>query len=333
MYYDTYRGRNRRRRRSCLGWLIGSLMKLISLVLVLAILAAALVYAIPPSFLNIEDSGANLSLTDGLPGSRVNILLLGIDFLKEGQQRSDSMMVASFGYNSLRLTSIMRDTMVTIPGQPGLHKINSAFSYGGAEMAMRVVNETFGLNITNYICIDFSSMVDLVDAIGGIDIEVEAGELQQLNSIAYNTYKKIIAVNPDKYAHYAASQPYTQAGELHLNGLFATGYARIRQIDSDYMRASRQRRVLSAVLKQVRERIWDPNMYAGLYNVLKDSVSTNLSWVELISLGEKALVAGKMETDRMPHDEHIADSGSAIDITDPQGCVTAMRNFLYAEKE
>ena len=336
MYYDTYRGKRgekgRRQRggSGCTGWLIRSLLKLLALLLVAAVLVAAVLYALPPSFMNVEPANADLSLTDGLPGDRVNILLLGIDFLEDGQQRSDSMMIASVGYNSIHLTSIMRDTKVDIPGY-GRHKLNSAYSYGGAEMAMRVVNETFKLNITNYIVVDFSTMVDLVDAIGGVDVEIEDKELEHLNKYAYDTFKKINAVNPEKYGHYINSQPYTQGGTLHLNGLFATGYTRIRLIDTDYIRTSRQRRVLSAILEQVKAQIWNPLMYARLYGVCRNSIQTNLSLAELISLGEKALVAGKIETDRMPRDEYILDNGSSIEITDVQGNIAAMHSFLYGD--
>ena len=307
MYYDTYRGKRgdkKRRERGggCTGWLLGMLLKLIALVLVAVVLAAGVLFAIPPSFMNTEPGNAELSLTDGLPSDQVNILLLGVDFLEDGQQRSDAMMIASVGYKSVRLTSIMRDTLVDIPGY-GEHKLNSAYSYGGAEMAMRVVNETFKLNITNYIVVDFSTMVDLVDAIGGVDVEIEDKELEHLNKYAYDTFKKINAVNPEKYGHYINSQPYTQGGTLHLNGLFATGYSRIRMIDSDYTRTQRQRRVLAAVLEQVKGSVMNPLMYARLYQVYRDSVQTNLSLAELISIGEKALVAGKIETERMPKDE------------------------------
>ena len=335
MYYDTYRGKRggkRRRERGggCTGWLLGTLLKLIALVLVAVVLAVGVLYAIPPSFMNIESGNAELSLTDGLPSDRVNVLLLGVDFLEDGQQRSDAMMIASVGYNSVRLVSVLRDTLVEIPGY-GEHKLNSAYSYGGAEMAMRVVNETFKLNITNYIVVDFSTMVDLVDAIGGVDVEIEDKELEHLNKYAYDTFKKINAVNPEKYGHYINSQPYTQGGTLHLNGLFATGYSRIRLIDTDYKRTQRQRRVLSAVLEQVKGSVMNPLMYARLYQVYRDSVQTNLSLAELISIGEKALMAGKIETERMPKDEYIYDDQSALHITDPQGNIIAMHNFLYGE--
>ena len=72
-------------------------------------------------------------------------------------------------------------------------------------------------------------------------------------------------------------------------------------------------------------------MYARLYGVCRNSIQTNLSLAELISLGEKALVVGKIETDRMPRDEYILDNGSSIEITDVQGNIAAMHSFLYGD--
>ena len=337
MYYDTYRGKRRddrrrsRRRRGCLGWLLGSLMKLILLVLVLAIFALALLFAIPPSFMNIETGDAELSLTDGLPNNRLNILLLGLDFLQDAHQRSDTMIVASIGDGSLRLASILRDTVVDIPGHSS-NKINAAYAMGGPDMAMRVVNETFDLNITNYVAVDFKALVDLVDAVGGVDVEVEAHELEQLNKYAYNTYKKISAAEPEKYAHYAASQPITQTGKLRLNGLYATSFARIRKVEGyDYARTERQREVILAVIDRIKEQIANPGMYTELFRVYQESVQTNMSLPELISVAEKALLSDSFKTGRFPNSAHILDDGSSITITNPAANVAAMHEFIYGD--
>lgn len=344
MYYDTYRGkrrddrryrddrRRRRKRQGCLSWLIGKLVKLILLVLVLAIFVLAVLFAIPPSFLNIEIVGSDLSLTDGLPNSRVNILLLGLDFLQDEHQRSDTMIVASIGDGNLRLASIMRDTVVDIPGHSP-NKINAAYAMGGADMAMRVVNETFDLNITNYVAVDFKALVDLVDAVGGVDVEVEAHELEQLNKYAYNTYKKISAADPERYAHYAASQPITQTGKMRLNGLFATSFARIRKVEGyDYARTERQREVILAVIDRIKAQIASPGMYADLFKVYQESVQTNMSLPELISIAEKALLSDTFKTGRFPNSAHLYDDGSSIAITDPVGNVAAMHEFIYGDK-
>ena len=333
MYYDTYRGKNRsgRRRRSggCGSWLLGLVFKLIALALVLALIASGVLYAMPVALMNVEPGGVDLALTDGLPGSRVNVLLLGLDYMDEGQQRSDAMMIASVGYDGAKITSIMRDTLVDIPGH-GQHKLNSAYSYGGAEMTMRVINETFDLNITNYAAVDLRTLVDLVDALGGVEVSIEENEISHLNSCAWNTYKKIIQLDPSKYQHYADSKLVTTAGVQLLDGLFATAYTRIRHADSDYMRTARQREVLSAMVTRLRENFYKPQIYVNLYNVLKSSVDTNLSLPELISLGEKVLVSGKIETLRAPANEYIVDNGSFITITNPEENVRSVHEFIYS---
>lgn len=335
MYYDTYRGKGRRGRREsrssrggCGGWLVCALIKLIALALVLLILAAAALYALPVALMNVEPSGVELSLTDGLPGSRVNVLLLGLDALNEGTQRSDAIMVASVGYDGVKLTSLMRDTMVEIPGK-GRHKLNAAHALGGPELTMRAINETFHLNITNYVAVDFRTLVDLVDAVGGVDVGVEEKELSNLNRYAYKTYKSIMQIDPDKYGHYASSQAETRTGTLRLNGLFATGYTRIRYCDSDYVRASRQREVLSALLKRFREVCWNPAVYVRLWKVVQSNVQTNMSLPELISIGEKALISGKIETYRAPEDSCIHDDGTSIEITNPEENIRLLHAFIY----
>lgn len=332
MYYDTYRGkkpsrRRGRERRSCTGWLMASIMKLIAFALVLALIAAGALYALPVALMNIE-SNTDLALTDGLPGSRVNILLLGLDYMNEGQQRSDAMMVASVGYDGLRLSSLMRDTMVEIPGH-GRGKLNSAYAAGGAEMAMKCVNQAFGLNITNYVMVDLKTMVDLVDAVGGVKVQLEADEIDHLNHNAWDTYKMVSASDPARYAHYMASQPVTQTGEATLNGLFATAYARIRKPDSDYMRAARQREVFSGIIQKLRESFYNPMLYVKLWDVYRNSIQTNLSLPEIISLAEKVLVSGEIETGRFPMNEHVLDNGSAIEITKPGENIRAVHEFIY----
>lgn len=333
MYYDTYRGKKRggRRRKSggCTAWLAGLLFRLIAWIIVLALIAAGGLYALPVGLMNVEGT-SDLALTDGLPGSRVNILLLGLDYMEEGQQRSDAMIVASVGYDGVKLISVMRDTMVDIPGH-GRHKLNSAYSYGGAEMTMRVINDTFDLNITNYVAVDLRTLVDLIDALGGVDVNIEENEIEQVNLYAWRTYKKLRNLDAQKYLHYADSELINMAGTYHLNGLFATGYTRVRYSDSDYMRTARQREVISGMVKQLRNNFYKPQIYMNLYNVYKTSVDTNLALWEVISIGEKILISGNIETHRVPLNEHLLDDGSTLTITDPEENVRALHDYIYAK--
>ena len=336
MYYDTYRGKKRgawkrepeKRGGGCTGALLRALIKLVVVVLVAALLCCGALYLLPVSFLNIEPSGSDLAIADNLPDNRVNILLLGLDDLSEGSQRSDSIIIASLGQNSLKFISILRDTLVDIPDH-GTQKINAAYAIGGPQLTMRVINETFNLNITNYVAIDFSCMVDLVDAIGGVDVEIEDREIEQLNKYAWKTYKCITKDGGTKYARYADTTAYTQGGTLRLNGLFATGYARVRKIDSDYTRTNRQRKVILAIIRRMRGEWYNPLMYIRLFKVLDESVDTNLSIPELISVGEKVLAIPQADQARMPKDERINDNGSSIEITDKEGNIRDMHQEIY----
>ena len=334
MYYESYerrgrRDRGRKRGGSCSGWLIGMLFRLILLVLVLALLAAAALYALPVAFLNVEPVGMNLSLTDGLPGNRVNVLLMGLDQLDNTGQRSDAMIIASVGYDGVKLTSLMRDMVVDIPGH-GRQKLNAAYAIGGPELLMRTVNQTFKLNITNYVVADFRALVDVIDALGGVVVDVDQGELKYLNTYAAHTFRSIYSSDPDKYAHYLDSEPIYSTGTMRLNGVFATGYSRIRYSDSDYVRTSRQREVLSAMLTRFRERWWDPRIYVRLGIALNSSLETNLSILELISLGEKVAISGKVDTLRLPLDGYLYDNYSTIEITDLDVTVRELHSFIYS---
>ena len=333
MYYDSYQRRGRRRRRdrgngSCTGWLIGGLLRLLLIALVLALFAAGALYALPVGLMNVEPAGMVLSPEDGLPGNRVNVLLLGLDALDDTGPRSDAILVASFGYDGVRLTSLMRDTLVDIPGH-GRQKLNAAYSIGGAELAMRTVNETFHLNITNYVAADFRALVDAIDALGGVEVDVDQGELKYLNIYAGRTLKVLYTLEPDKYAHYVDSDRVYATGRMLLNGLFATAYCRIRYSDSDYVRTSRQREVLGAMVSRFRERCWDPRVYARLYRAARDVIDTNLSMAELISLGEKVLISGKIESLRLPLDDYLYDNNSTIEITDMDATISALHAFIY----
>lgn len=322
MYYEPYekkRGRKRRRRRGgCLGRLVGLLLKLLAL----ALAVCAGLYFLPTSLMMVEKS-EGLSPTDGLPGSPYNLLVLGVDTLSEGAQRSDTMMIASVSGGGVKLTSLQRDLMVSIPGH-GQAKLNAAFAYGGPELTLRVVNETFGMNLVRYVVVDFTALVKMVDALGGVEVDVTEAEREQINkNVRYSG--RVFA--PLGYTY----EELTVCGEhTHLNGLQALGYARIRKIDSDFVRTSRQRTVISAMLDALKARPW---RLASFARAALQGVDTNLSAVELISLGEKAIVGGVDGTLRLPVDGSFTDDGSKLTMTNAQRNIDALYEFLYGNTE
>ena len=183
MYYESYarkKPRPRKKRRGgCLGALLRFFGKLVALALVLAMVGAVGLYFLPVSLFMVEPD-YDLALATDLPSSPINVLVLGVDVLNDGSQRSDTMMIASIDRGTLRLTSIQRDTYVEIDGY-GRGKINAAYVYGGPELAMRTVNQAFGMNIMHYVVVDFTALVDMVDALGGIELDISEAERKQIN--------------------------------------------------------------------------------------------------------------------------------------------------------
>ena len=334
MYYEPYKKRRggarreeRERRGGCLPRALWFFVKLLFKLAVLALLLAVVAYALPPGLFNVEPK-ADLSLASGLPDSHVNILVLGVDADRGAGQRSDTMMIASVGYGSLKLTSILRDTMADIDGH-GRGKINGAYAYGGAELAMRTVNETFQMNITKYVVVDYLTIARLVDAVGGVDIVISEAEMEQINAnnaryAGSQDIAELLGYMPAPVREYSEDG----ATPVHLDGLQALGYARIRKLDSDFMRTSRQRRVVQAALTALRGRLYDPRVYVWLADVLFNTMETNMGAVEIVSLGMKALVGGEIEQMRLPADGTYDDNGSSIFI-DEAANAQALREFIY----
>ena len=125
------------------------------------------------------------------------------------------------------MTSIYRDTYVEVPGH-GYTKINHAFAYGGATLAMSTINRNLDLNITEYVTINFQVVKDVVDSVGGVEINVTSKEATQIPGIS-------------------------KAGTYNLNGTQALAYGRIRKIDSDEKRTERMRTVVDKVFSKVKK--------------------------------------------------------------------------------
>ena len=334
MYYEPYkRGRDRagggRRGLGCVPRLAWFLVKAVVKIAILLVILAVIAYALPPSLFLVEPE-ADLGIAADLPNDCVNILLLGVDALNSGSQRSDTMMILSVGYNTVRLTSILRDCVVEIEGH-GSTKINAAYAYGGAELAMRTVNSNFGMNITKYVVVDFLTLARLIDAVGGVDVVVSQEEMRHVN---YNNRAVAYAEQSEELLGYKpqALQEYSQDGEtpVHLDGLQALGFARIRKLDSDFGRTTRQREVFAAALTSMRKNAANPLMYARLIKVLLEDVKTNLGYVEIVSMAMKALVCGEVEQLRLPVADSYTDNGSRITI-DTGKNAQALRLFIYGQ--
>ena len=177
--------------------------------------------------------------------SVLNIALFGSDSrdINDAEAgRSDSIMIASINpiHKSVKLISIPRDTYVSIKGY-GKTKINHAYAYGAEQLSLRTINENFGLNIDKYITINFSGLINVINLIGGVELEISKAEMDVLNQYLKESY----SITGKTYV------PMTTYGKVLLNGEQALAHSRNRYVGSDFTRASRQRDVLEATMKKV----------------------------------------------------------------------------------
>jgi len=210
-----------------------------------------------------------------------NILLLGVDnrnaVVASPEERSDSMIILTIDEKNkkFKLTSLQRDMMVYFPASDNIHKINSANAEGGPLLAMRVINDTFRLNIEKYVLVNMIGMEKIIDLVGGVPVDVSESELKALN--AELTMINLTFKNTEPAAY------LEKTGSQILDGRQAVTYARIRQNDDDYHRMGRQREVLQAMLDLVHES--RSRKKTKVLNEGLPLITTNITNDEIIQLG------------------------------------------------
>lgn len=179
-----------------------------------------------------------------------NILLLGVDTRDMNDikgSRSDAIMIVSINTNTneVNLISLYRDTFLKLGDAGGYDKITHACSYGGPELTVQSLNQALDLNISNYVVVNFKAVADLVDAVGGITVNVKDYEIEQLNK-----YTKQTAHNVGEKHYNLVKEP----GKQTLQGVQAVSYGRIRKgVGDDYKRTERMRIVLTKVFGKMKE--------------------------------------------------------------------------------
>ena len=223
----------------------------------------------------IQVAEGDYSAVEGLDKDVMNILLLGTDsdgMLNYG--RSDTMIICSIHKKTglVQLSSIARDLYIDIPQSNFKDRINTANSYGGPRLAMKAVNEVFGLNIEHYVTVNFSGFERIVEVLGGVDIEISAAEAGQINQRS-------------------SSDRHAAAGLMHMDGKQALAYVRIRNLDNTFGRNSRQRTFLSAVINKV---ISEKDIFQiiDLIGVCLDYMDYNLSFGDIVKIAWTVLTKG-----------------------------------------
>lgn len=228
----------------------------------------------------------------GGPGSNLlNILLIGQD-AREGdeQARSDSMILCSYNKktNTLTMTSFLRDLYVEIPGH-GSNRINAAYSFGGTKLLKKTLEHNFGLYIDGSIEVNFSHFSEIIDHLGGVEIQLRQDEANSVNKQTGSSLSE---------------------GLQKLNGSQALAYSRIRNldIDGDFSRTDRQRKVINALVDAFRDiRITE---LTPLLNDLLPMITTDLNPGQILFCGLEIvpnLSAMETSSQRIPADGTFTD--------------------------
>lgn len=205
----------------------------------------------------------------------MNILLMGTDARENNERgRSDSMILVSINKETKQIimTSFLRDMYVAIPGI-GNSRLNHAYAYGGADLAVDTVEQNFKIKIDRYAQINFASFVELVDDVGGVEIDISDEELKYLNNYL-NQINELEGGTP--------TENITSAGTHKLDGRQALAYSRIRYVGTDFGRTERQRTVLTKVFQKAKG--MSLSEIDDLADKLLPLVTTNLTETEIFSL-------------------------------------------------
>ncbi len=245
-----------------------------------------------------------------------NIALFGIDptSATSNTGRSDSIMIVSINRKTgeIKMTSILRDSKVAIDGH-GEEKITHAYAYGGPQLAIKTLNQNFNLDIKDYVTVNFAQLTSIINALGGIDLEITGAEANQINSMVKGSNMS--------------------AGKVHLNGEQATAYSRIRKIDSDSVRADRQKKVMECMLAKVKQK--NVLEYPALISNMMSMCETSLNYGDL--MGYVPLLSGDLSIiqNTVPNKEDNAVGGGNpwVWVYDLSAATNRLHNFIYGEEQ
>ena len=256
----------------------------------------------------------------------ITIALFGSDFSElYDVSAADATMILAIDTknNKIKLCSLMRDIYLDLP-QGGKMNLNYTILDGGPSSILKTINYNFNLKIDKFVQVDLRRLPKIIDALGGVEMEITPNELNYINGYIDNIDKN----NGTKTEHI-----YT-AGKQLLNGTQASAYCRIKYTDGrDFRRTERQRDVLEALFVKFKD--ISLAEVPGIVNEILPLVTTNLSNSEIISISTKALSMGvsNIEQGRFPSDENIISAGftdmyhTNIDI---EGTTKELHNFLFS---
>ncbi|MCR5486477.1 MAG: LCP family protein [Lachnospiraceae bacterium] len=258
-----------------------------------------------------------------------NVALFGVD---AGETRTDTIMIASLNQDTgdIRLCSVYRDTYLNL-GNDTYNKANGAYARGGAEQAIKMLNMNLDLTIDDYITVNFQALEDVINDLGGIEIDVQAEEIGFLNDYQTSIVQGLGGGKPTG----ETVIPVTSAGLQTLNGLQATAYCRIRYTKGDdFRRTERQRTVLKEIAKKAKT-AGLPTLNKIIDDVLPE-VKTSMTASEFADYAAKAAGLNVVDAQGFPFERvtgTMGKAGSCVVADDMGQNVEELHAFLYGESD
>lgn len=241
-----------------------------------------------------------------------NVLLIGCDKSDGESQRSDSMILVTIDkvHQKIKLTSFMRDLWVSIPGYDD-GRLNAAYSYGGAELLMKTINQNFSINVNDYVMVDFEMFEKLIDGLGGVSVDITEDEADFINE---------------------TSHAKVHSGVNTLNGDYALIYCRIRYLDSDFNRTQRQRKVMNSIMKKTVSQ--NPITTLSVMSDILPLITTNISPLSLTlkAFGAIGYLNYGNDQFRLPIDDGYTSEmiyGQDVLVPDIDENTRALQSFIY----
>lgn len=261
-----------------------------------------------------------------------NIALFGVDARNNNLGkgcRTDTIIIASINEETkeIKLASVYRDTYLNL-GNDTYNKANGAYAHGGPKQAINMLNMNFDLNITDYVTVGWGAVADTVDALGGIEIDVDESEIGHLNNYQVETSQSL----GRKYTK------LTQTGLVNLDGIQAVSYCRIRYTaGDDFKRAERQREVIQALADKAQSvALKNPATLNKIANDVFPSTATSLTLNEILSLLSDIASYKIVDTTGFPTEQYratgvIGSKGDCVIPADLATNVTLMHEFLFGD--
>ena len=254
---DERRGRRKKKKvKSNVKWAIALVVELIIIMFLSYGILRVYLHNKYQKFDHVKDmKEEELDINEGANqamNNYTNIALFGVDSRDESLgkgNRSDAIIIASINNDTkeIKLLSVYRDTLLEVSKEDGsvlTTKVNSAYAYGGPELAVQTLNKNLDLNISEYVAVNWEGLTRAIDSLGGVTVHIEENELEMLNT-ALTEQIQVNGIN---------SNGVYETGYVTLNGAQATAYSRIRSTDQgDITRTERQREVISAMIAQAKQ--------------------------------------------------------------------------------